>query len=165
MFNAFNYISSLTKRNRLARSLGFTVGRCSGLEGLYDLLASASSQPNFISVDDSSEGYIDPYHNPASRTVKTVYMAMRHAPGDMAAREYALSQMREIFRQFMTAIIPERVRLEEEGMYIDPRIQYNEIESYFCTGAAAAFFQLAIDTPTELCFNPDEWTDGSDDNL
>ena len=156
-FDAESYFKILHAKNRLARQLGFEFGACSGLQGLYDALAQSGTASNFIAVDDSSEGYTALHNSPYVRTVKTIYFVMRHKVGNMNARNFALSQMREIFRQFMSALIRERVRLEEHNISIDPRIQFNEIESYFFTGAACAYFQIAVDIPQSLCFNPDEW--------
>lgn len=158
-WDAEKFFRKLHSRNKLCRKLGFTFGSCAGLQGLYDALAQAGSSPNFIAIDDSSEGYVSLHNSPYVRTVKTVFIAMRHKAGNMKLREDAMSLMREIFRQFMTILIKERVKLEENNITIDPRIQFNEIESYFFTGAACAYFQIAVDTGLDLRDNHDEWID------
>ena len=81
-----------------------------------------------------------------------------HAIDDMAQREAAMDNMRELFRQFMSVLILEKTRLEENNIFIDQRISFREIDRYFFTGCACAFFQIAVDTYTDLSFNPDEWT-------
>lgn len=75
----------------------------------------------------------------------------------MTARELALGNMRELFRQFMSVLILEKTRLEENNIFIDPRISFTEIDRYFFTGCACAFFQIAVDTYTDLTYDPDEW--------
>lgn len=156
-WDAEAFFRKLHSRNRMCRKLGFTFGSCAGLQGLYDALAQAGNSPNFMAIDDSSEGYVSLHNSPYVRSVKTVFISMRHKAGNMKLREQALSVMREIFRQFMTILIKERVKLEENNINIDPRIQFNEIESYFFTGAACAYFQIAVDTELDLRDNPDEW--------
>lgn len=158
-WDAEGYFKVLHAKNKLCRHLNFSFGSCSGLQGFYDALAQAGSSPNFIAVDDSSEGYTALHNSPFVRTVKTIFFTMRHKAGNMNARNYAMALMREIFRQFMSALIREKVKLEENNISIDPRIQFNEIESYFFTGAACAYFQIAVDIPQDLRFNPSEWTD------
>lgn len=65
--------------------------------------------------------------------------------------------MRELFRQFMSVLILEKTKLEENNVFIDPHISFTEIDKYFFTGCACAYFQIATDTYTDLSFNPDEW--------
>ena len=65
--------------------------------------------------------------------------------------------MRELFRQFMSVLIMEQTRLQQNNIYLDPRISFQEIDKYFFTGCACAWFQIAVDTYTDLQFNKDEW--------
>ena len=65
--------------------------------------------------------------------------------------------MRELFRQFMSLLILEKTKLEEKCIYLDPRISFNEIDRYFFSGCACAYFQVAVDVYTDLRYNADEW--------
>ena len=58
--------------------------------------------------------------------------------------------MRELFRQFMSMLIQEKTRVEEEHIYLDPRISFQEIDRYFFSGCACSFFQIATDVYTDL---------------
>jgi hypothetical protein len=82
---------------------------------------------------------------------------MRHVVNDMSARERCMDIMRELFRQFMSVLIMEQTRLQQNNIYLDPRISFQEIDKYFFTGCACAWFQIAVDTYTDLQFNKDEW--------
>ena len=53
----------------------------------------------------------------------------------------------------MTKLILERTRLQQNVIYIDERIQFQEIDEYFFSGCACAYFQIAVDTYTNL--NPE----------
>ena len=75
----------------------------------------------------------------------------------MAARGRCLDTMREVFRQFMSRFILERTRLEQNAIYLDQRIQFEEIDEYFFSGCACAYFQVAVDTFTDLRFRYSEW--------
>ncbi len=94
---------------------------------------------------------------PHTRRVKTVFFAMRHALDDMQARQECMDIMRELFRQFMSVLIQEKTRVEEEHIYLDPRISFLEIDKYFLSGCACAFFQIATDVFTDLSYNEEEW--------
>lgn len=157
-WDTVSFFRSLVARNKLSKSLSFGFGSCAGLQGFYDALSAASSSPNFISIDDSSDGMIIRRSTWRVQYVKTVYFSMRHKVGDLNARNFCLSQMREIFRQFMSVLVKERVRLDEDDINIDPNINFSEIDRDFCTGAACAFFQISVDIPMDVCFNPDEWS-------
>jgi hypothetical protein len=82
---------------------------------------------------------------------------MRHAVDDMDARTECMETMHELFRQFMSVLILERVKLEQNRIYLDPRISFNEIDRYFFSGCACAYFQIAIDVFTDLRYNENEW--------
>jgi len=96
---------------------------------------------------------------PHTRRVKTVFMAMRHQLDNMTARQECMDIMREVFRQFMSVLIQERTRIERERIYLDPRISFQEIDTYFFSGCACAYFQIATDIFTDLRFNQDEWVE------
>lgn len=156
-WNAADFIKTLVESNRLSKSLGFRFARVSGLQGFVDAVDKASEAPNIIAVDDSTEGYTELCNTSRNRSVKSVYISMRHAPGDMEARARCLEIIREIYRQFLTAIIPERVRLQQNSIYLDSRIPFNEMDRYFSTGAACAWFQLTVDIFADLRYRRDEW--------
>ena len=82
---------------------------------------------------------------------------MRHVVNDMSARERCMDIMRELFRQYMSVLILEQTRLQQNNIYIDQRISFQEIDKYFFTGCACAYFQIAVDTFTDLQYNETEW--------
>ena len=111
-----------------------------------------------VAVSDTSSGGIDLNNSPHTRRVKTVFLFMRHKADDAEARQECMHRMEELFRQFMSVLILEKTRLAENCIYLDDRIAFTEIDRYFYTGGACAFFQISVDTFTNLVFNPDEWT-------
>ena len=85
-------------------------------------------------------------------------MAMRHALDSQDARLECIYTMRELFRQFMSVLILEKTKLQENNIYLDPRVRYTEIPQYFASGCACAYFQIAVDIYTDLRLNPSEWS-------
>ena len=81
------------------------------------------------------------------------------AVGDMEARLSCMDTMRELFRQFMSFLILERTRLEQDCIYLDERISFNEMNEYFFSGCACAFFQIAVDTYTDMRYKEEEWNE------
>ena len=158
-WNATAFFKQLTEQNKLAQEQGFKFCRVTGLQGFEEALGRMQTATAIIAVDDSSQGYTDLTNSPHTRRIKTVFFAKRHAIDDMAARGRCLDTMREVFRQFMSRLILERTRLEQNAIYLDQRIQFQEIDEYFFSGCACAYFQVAVDTFTDLRFRYSEWED------
>lgn len=157
IWDASAFFESLTASNRLASAEGFAFCRVSGLDGFEEAVSQMQSTANFVCVSDIADGYTDLNNTPRTRRVKTVFLAMRHAAEDMEARGECMETMRELFRQFMSKLMLEKVKLDQSCIYLDPRISFSEIDRYFFNGAACAYFQIAVDVFTDLRFNPDEW--------
>ncbi len=157
-WDAAAFFEELTATNRLAQTEGFIFCRVSGLEGFEEAVNSMQSATAVVCVSDIADGYTDLNNTPRTRRVKTVFFAMRHSAEDMEARSECMEIMRELFRQFASRLILEKVKLEQNCIYLDPRISFNEIDRYFFSGAAGAYFQIAVDCYTDLRLNPDEWS-------
>ena len=158
-WDATSFFEGLTKRNKFAQSKKFTFCRVSGLDGFEEALAKMLTKSAFVCVSDISQGFTDINNTPHTRRVKTVFLAMRHSLDNMVARQSCMDTMRELFRQFMSVLILEQTRLQQHSIYIDPRISFQEIDRYFFSGCACAYFQIAVDTYTDLQFNEAEWTE------
>ena len=156
-WDAVAFFEHLTKTNKLAQKEGFLFCRVSGLEGFEECIHALQSTANFIAVSDIAQGYTELNTTPHTRRVKTVFFAIRHTFDDMEARQECMDIMRELFRQFMSTLIQENTRVEEEHIYLDPRISFQEIDRYFLSGCACAFFQVATDVYTDLRYNQEEW--------
>ena len=157
-WDAVSFFERLTATNKLAIGNNFVFCRVSGLEGFEEALHNLQTASAIVAVSDTSEGYMDMNNTPRTRRIKTVFLAMRHALDDMEARQGCFDTLRELFRQFMSVLLQEKTRLEQNRIYLDPQITFTEIERYFSSGAACAYFHIAIDTFTDLRYNADEWT-------
>lgn len=120
-WDAAAFFENLCATNRLAQSEGFTFCRVSGLDGFEEAVNQMQSASAFVCVSDIADGYTELNNTPRTRRVKTVFFAMRHAAEVMAARSECMEIMRELFRQFMTRLILEKVKLEQNCIYLDPR--------------------------------------------
>ena len=159
IWDASDYFEQLTATNRLAKSEHFTFCRVSGLDGFEDALAHMQRTTAFVCVSDIANGFTELNNTPHTRRVKTGFLAKRHKIDDMAARTRCMETLRELFRQYMSLLILEKTKLEQHCIYLDPRISFNEIDRYFFSGCACAYFQIAVDVYTDLRYNEDEWTD------
>jgi len=157
IWDASEYFEHLTVTNRLAKSERFTFCHVSGLDGFEEALAHMQRTTAFVCVSDIANGFTELNNTPHTRRVKTVFLAKRHKIDDMAARTRCMETLRELFRQYMSLLILEKTKLEQHCIYLDPRISFNEIDRYFFSGCACAYFQIAVDVYTDLRYNADEW--------
>ena len=156
-WDSSDYFEKLTLSNRFAVSHGFRFCRVSGLDGFQDAIASYQSRAPFVAASDISQGVLYTDNSPHTERVKTVFIAFPHKVDDMKARESAMDMIRELFRQFMSRLILEKTRLEEQCIYLDDRVSLSEIDRYTFSGMACAYLQLKVSTYTDLRFNAEEW--------
>ena len=156
-WNATQFFENLCGSNKLAQKENFSFCQVSGLEGFEEAVQQMLTTPAIVAVSDINDGYTELNNTPRTRRIKTVFLAMRHAAEDMDARNECMETMRELFRQFMSVLTLERVKLEQNCIYLDPRISFNEIDRYFFSGCACAYFQVAADVFTDLRYNANEW--------
>ena len=157
-WNATQFFEELVAKNKLAVGEGFTFCKVSGLEGFEEALHAMQQAKAFCCVSDIADGYTELNNTPRTRRIKTVFLAMRHAIDDMDARNECMEIMRELFRQMMSVLTLERVKLEQNCIYLDPRISFNEIDRYFFSGWSCASFQVPVDVFTVLIYYTNDWT-------
>ena len=160
-WSATDFFQSLINKNKLAKAENFTFCRVSGLEGFEEALHTLQSSTAFCCVSDIADGYMELHNTPRSRRIKTVFLAMRHAVDDMDARNACMETMRELSRQLMSVLILEKTKLEQSCIYLDPRISFNEVDRYFFSGCACAYFTIAVDRFTDLRYREEEWEIGN----
>ncbi len=158
-WDAAAFFEHLLGTNKLANKEGFTFCRVSGLEGFEEAIANMQNAIALLCVSDIADGFMEMNNSPKTRRVKTVFLAMRHAAEDMTARAECMEILRELFRQLMSVLILEKVKLEQNCIYLDPRISFNEIDRYFFSGCACAYFQIAVDVFTDLRYQENEWNE------
>lgn len=158
-WDAESFFRILTRANKLAQQHEFVYERVSGLQGFEETLANAQKKKAFVCVQTEDDGYMAINNAPHTRRVKTVFLAMRYPFSRLDMRSQCFRIMREVFRQFMSMLIMEKVKLRENNIYLDERIQFTEIEPYFAQGCACAYFQVATEVYTDLRFNSEEWNE------
>lgn len=156
-WDAYAFFRSLIESNKLAQEKGFRCGRVSSLAGFEDYLAQMQTAAAMLLVQEVDAGEIRLDNTPHIRRVKTIYMCMRHKVDDMEARVRCFDTMRRLFGQLMSRTMQEKTELENNAMYMDSRISFNEISQDFAQGCACAYFVIAVDTYVDLSYKEEEW--------
>lgn len=157
--DAFALFSRLTAVNALCRRYGFQCVQVSDLEGFSDCLQELQEMRPLVAVSDTSAGTLSTVGSPVTRRLKTVFMFMPHSLTDrpMERRADCFAVMREIVRQFMTVIIRQSTRLRLGGLTIDPTVVFEEIDQYFYSGGACAYYSITTERRTELVLDEGHW--------
>jgi hypothetical protein len=156
-WDAATFFRQLVANNKLCRAQQVHFCRVSGLEGFEEALHQLQQARALLCLSDTGGGYTELNNTPHTRRVKSVFLAMRHPLDDREARDRSMETLRELFRQLMSVLILERTRLEQHCIYLDPRITFTEVDRYFFSGCACAYFQVATDSYIDLRYNADEW--------
>ena len=156
-WSATTFFEHLTAHNKLAREKRFAFRKVSGLNGFEEAVNSLQDATAFVCVSDISQGKSTLDNTPHIDKVKTVFLAMRHPVNDMARRMQCMETMHELFRQFCTVLIKEKTRLEQDCIYIDERITFQEIDRYFLSGCACAWFQISVTKYVDMRYDEKEW--------
>ena len=156
-WDAFAFFEGTVKQNKLCVEKNFRCMAISGLEGLEEALASMQNTPNMVMVSENAAGYTMFENTPHTRKVRTIYIAMRHKHDDMVARQRCMDIIFELHRQFCSRLIQEKVRLEQNMQFLNPKIALQEVSKYLIPDTAICMFELSVDTYIDLQYNESEW--------
>lgn len=160
-FDALEYFSSLGKKNKLAKKMGFVVDYCSGPGALEPMMADYRDAQNFIFVDDTTDG--NTFSNKVGffdRNVYCVHILAGYDYGDAKSYKRALNLCRKIFRQFLSRVVKDRETYKYGAnlMYLDTeRIYFKEYGRYSFNGCTGLYFMINNNEPVDLVYDEGEW--------
>ena len=159
LFDFVGYIKDLTLQNRLANDLQFVPCTCSGIGYLEDLLSRLRNERAFVCVSDVCEESITRHGGGwFKRRVFTVFLLSRYNVRDTEDYHMKMNLCRELFRQFHSRFIVDEHRLQSELTYMAvDEIRCRELGGQFLNGCTGLYFMVALDEPTDLQYNQDEW--------
>lgn len=163
IFNAFEYFETLGKTNRLAAKEGFTVGFCSGIEGVEDLMTGMRKTVSRILIDDTTTQ--NTYSNGNGffrKDVYTIFIVAAYRTGDMQDREKKLNICRRIYAQFHSRMIHDKYRRAygDSLMYLNVENAYsNEFPRFLMDGVCGLYFMVDNNQPIDLTYAEEEWTE------
>ena len=159
LFDFVGYIKDLTQQNRLANDHQFVPCTCSGIGYLEDVLSRLRNERAFVCVSDVCEESITRHGGGwFKRRVFTVFLLSRYNVRDTEDYHTKMNLCRELFRQFHSRFIVDEHCLQSEltNMAVD-EIRSRELGGQFLNGCTGLYFMVALDEPTDLQYNQDEW--------
>ena len=159
LFDFVGYIKGLTQQNRLANVHQFVPCSCSGIGYLEDVLSRLRNERAFVCVSDVCEESITRHGGGwFKRRVFTVFLLSRYNVRDTEDYHTKMNLCRELFRQFHSRFIVDEHRLQSELTYMAvDEIRCRELGGQFLNGCTGLYFMVALDEPTDLQYNQDEW--------
>lgn len=159
LFDFVGYIKNLTQQNCLANDLQFVPCTCSGIGYLEDVLSRLRNERAFVCVSDVCEESITRHGGGwFKRRVFTVFLLSRYNVRDTEDYHTKMNLCRELFRQFHSRFIVDEHRLQSELTYMAvDEIRCRELGGQFLNGCTGLYFMVALDEPTDLQYNQDEW--------
>lgn len=159
-FDFHSYIYNMVRRNRLAKEQGFAPCSCTGIGYLEGLLSEMRTQKAFVCVADVCEESVSRHGGGwFKRRVFTVFLLARYDTRSKDDYRAKLSLCRELFRQMHSRFIMDEARLQSDLCYLAvDEIRSRELGGQFLNGCTGLYFMLAIDEPTDLQYNSEEWT-------
>lgn len=159
MFDAIAYFKKIADSNRLAKQNKFTIGECSGIEGIEPLMQQYRKAANYIMIDDTVDGsMISNRVGWFNRRTYTVFIFAMYREDDMQDRQTKLDLCRELFRQLLTRLIADQHQYEYDLIYMRTQsIQYRELNSYNFSGVTGVYFMINVDEPVDLQFEDSLW--------
>lgn len=158
MFNAVAYFQELTNDLK-ETSADFDYTRVSSLENLEGVMGNMKRKANFIAVDDTADGVMVNKNGGYFERRPYFVFAIKNFPqGDMTLRQTRLEECRVIFRKFLTRMIRDKYRFQDNLIYLDmEEVVFHELPGYFAAGATGLYFGFHVDIPQDLSFIQDDW--------
>lgn len=160
MFDFHAYLARLVATNRLAQSHRFRSGTCSGIDGIEDVRHHFSTSPAFILSDDiTTAETIQHSGGWRKRRTFTVFILHTFRHDDESDRLAKMNLCREMERQLQSRFLHDQPSLENDLTYLRlDAMPSTEIGRYFGNGLTGLYFMVTLEEPTDLCYNPNEWT-------
>lgn len=162
MFDAIEYFGSMTQQNKLAVEKGFIPVTISNTDNIEGLLEKYRDNDRFVAISDTNSGNLsssDGAYGFMKRRAYTVFILSAYEYGNDEDRQRELDLCRMLFLQFVSKILRDKYKYEEESMYFETRaIPNQEIGRYYLSGVTGLFFTLYVQEPIDLIYDDEQWT-------
>ena len=156
-WDATSFFEKLASKNKLAKEKHFGFFRVSRLEGFEEVLRNLQSTANFICVKWHRPRLHGAQHNTAHSKSEDGVLCHASRSWWYGSTSGVHGHHAWVIPSVYVCTHTRKTRVEEEHIYLDPRISFQEIDRYFLSGCACAFFQVATDVYTDLRYNQEEW--------
>lgn len=160
MFDAYAYLDDV--KNRLPELATFKMCRVSSRSEMEEMVDSVRTENAWLCVDDSDNGktmniaggYVD----------RRVFFAFILQKYDTRTKEamnnqaIVMENARTIYKKILTKLIHDKESMSFGLTNMRDDFQYYELPSDVMPGVAGLYFAITVDTPVDLCYNPNDWT-------
>ena len=158
-FDIISYMETLTSENILCQSNGYRCVSCSGIEALEGVLDNYKNTSHFVCVDDSNDANIFSEGGWFKRRTVTLFFLARQSFKDLKSRAAQIDLCREIYRQFLSRLINDRYKFEDNMMFVRlDNIYTRDINTAAMGDICGMYMMFYIDEPIDLTYDDSLWT-------
>lgn len=155
------YFKELISRNKLAQAHGFDFVSVPNVFGAMMLASERTKSLAHVAFCETSDGSAVQGQSAGffRRKVFTVFLLYRYDIKDEAQRMTRLNICRTLRDQIYSRFIRDSEELEAATSYaLQTSIQERDTPTFTLDGCTGTWFQMQVDVPVDLRYNPDLWT-------
>ncbi len=158
IFDFYNYVESISQKNKIFVENDFAFCKVSGPLGLQEAIAKARQKNFFLAIDDFSDGKV--FSNGSAfftRYVVTIFLFARFDNRNMQDRIDKLNLCRQLRAQIHSRFIRDRHSIDAIRYLNVNESLFREFTGAQLNGCTGLYFQLNIDIPTSMCYDNEQW--------
>jgi len=157
MWDAVSYFE--TQNGKLKVTKGkYTFCKVTGINHMEEVLSNLKSSDSFLAVDDTDDGMLVKRGGAwfKHRTI-FVYILKKFNIKNQDDRAEKVTEVRAVFRSLSSKLLVDKNKISELMFFDDSRIPYHEVPGMWVGETCGLYFSIAIDEPTDLVYDADEW--------
>ncbi len=160
MFNFYAYLSDILAENHRVREERWRLTTCSGLGGLEGALQNARTHARHVCLTDTTDTEI--FRRAGGWYLREVYTLFLCSQYNARSGEHtylqALGECRALQQEIISRLLYDDDQLRRNLLFLDlDTFRSRDLGQDFLTDTAGLYFQVAIDRPQDLRFNPEAW--------
>lgn len=161
MINIAELFERLIQKNRLAQQHHFHFTTFTATRDIEGVLAALRQESSIFAISDLTESKTYQSQGGAwfNRRIASAFILMRYRPKSRSDQAAQLGVCRELLRQIHSRLLMEQIETNSLARVDTETLDYRELGAHFLDSATGIHFQMAIDEPIALCYNPQEWSD------
>lgn len=158
-FNCYQYFEGIHSSLKELESFKFC--RVSDKKTMEELISNSRTANAFFCVDDTEDGQIMPTAGGyVERRVYFVWILKKYHSKSvvgMLSQDETMKYCRYIYQNIVSKIIFDKDHCRSGLTYISDRFPFWEIPLMLFPETGGLYFSITVDTPVNLCINPDNW--------
>lgn len=153
------YLRSLMDANKLCQEYGFRLRKCSGVDGLEELMQDPTLTAA-VALDLTTDGSVYQVSGGGFFEVRvnTIFLLHKYEYGRMSSLDTSVELCRTLFRQFLSRMIVDSKDVGSPMCYLNTQsVQFRELEPELSNHLTGLYFHLQFEEPYNLVYEEAAW--------